>query len=159
MKFKSLQKVHAGKFIDRYDIVYETADGNDKVYEMISRDHDIDTADDPFAQLTRPHNDSVILVVTDEAGERLLISKEYRMACGHWVYNFVAGLIDPGESPEESAKRELWEETGLELYEIDDTLDKGRSPGAPAHRVLRSPHPGILLFMEQRIRHDYQQHF
>ena len=67
---------------------------------------------------------AVILVVTDETGERLLISKEYRMACGHWVYNFVAGLIDPGESPEESAKRELWEETGLELYEIDDTLDK-----------------------------------
>ncbi|MBQ6785259.1 MAG: NUDIX hydrolase, partial [Clostridia bacterium] len=111
MKFKSLQKVHAGKFIDRYDIVYETADGNDKVYEMISRDHDIDKADDPFARLTRPHNDSVILVVTDESGERLLISKEFRMACGHWVYNFVAGLIDPGESPEESAKRELWEET------------------------------------------------
>ena len=98
MKFKSLKKVHAGKFIDRYDIVYETADGNDKVYEMISRDHDIDKAEDPFARLTRPHNDSVILVVTD--------------------------LIDPGESPEESAKRELWEETGLELYEIDDTLDK-----------------------------------
>ncbi len=106
MEFKRLSKVHAGKFIDRYDIVYETADGNDKVYEMISRDHDIDKAEDPFARLTRPHNDSVILVVTDETGERLLISKEYRMACGHWVYNFV------------------WEETGLELYEIDDTLDK-----------------------------------
>ena len=69
MKFKSLKKVHAGKFIDRYDIVYETADGNDKVYEMISRDHDIDKAEDPFARLTRPHNDSVILVVTDETGE------------------------------------------------------------------------------------------
>ncbi len=110
MEFKGLSKVHAGKFIDRYDIVYETADGNEKVY--------------PFARLTRPYNDSVILVVTDESGEKLLISKEYRMACGHWVYNFVAGLIDPGESPEESAKRELWEETGLELYEIDDMLDK-----------------------------------
>ncbi|MBQ1530325.1 MAG: NUDIX hydrolase, partial [Clostridia bacterium] len=93
MEFKGLSKVHAGKFIDRYDIVYETADGNEKVYEMISRDHDIDKADDPFARLTRPYNDSVILVVTDESGEKLLISKEYRMACGHWVYNFVAGLI------------------------------------------------------------------
>ena len=27
MEFKRLSKVHAGKFIDRYDIVYETADG------------------------------------------------------------------------------------------------------------------------------------
>ena len=46
MKFKGLSKVHAGKFIDRYDIVYETADGNEKVYEMISRDHDIDKVED-----------------------------------------------------------------------------------------------------------------
>ena len=39
-----------------------------------------------------------------------------------WVYNFPAGLIDPGEKPQESARRELWEETGLELYEIDDFI-------------------------------------
>ena len=44
------------------------------------------------------------------------------MAVGEWVYNFPAGLIDPGEEPEESAKRELWEETGLELYEIEDLI-------------------------------------
>ena len=41
---------------------------------------------------------------------------------GDWVYNFPAGLIDDGEKPEESAKRELWEETGLELYEITDFI-------------------------------------
>lgn len=127
MIFKDIEKVHAGKFIDRYDITYETADGGEKVYEMISRDHALDTASDPLARLTRPDPDSVILVMTDESGERILISKEYRMACGDWVYNFPAGLIDPGESPEESAKRELWEETGLELVSIDDTLDKAIS--------------------------------
>ena len=44
------------------------------------------------------------------------------MAAGTWVYNFPAGLIDPGEVPEQSEKRELWEETGLELYEINDEL-------------------------------------
>ena len=124
MKFKGLKKVHAGKFIDRYDIYYETAEGNEKVYEMISRDHALDTAEDPLARLTRPHYDSVILLVTNEAEDRLLITKEFRMACGHWVYNFPAGLIDPGETPEEAARRELREETGLELVEITDVLDR-----------------------------------
>ena len=32
------------------------------------------------------------------------------MAVGGWVYNFPAGLIDPGETPEVSAARELKEE-------------------------------------------------
>ena len=32
------------------------------------------------------------------------------------------GLIDPGETPEVSAARELWEETGLQLVEILDII-------------------------------------
>ena len=128
MEFKSLRKVHAGQFIDRYDLTYETADGKEKVYEMISRDHELDNPEyDAFERLNRPDPDSVILIVTNEEGDKLLISKEYRMACGDWVYNFVAGLIDAGESPIEAARRELREETGLELVEISDVLERSIS--------------------------------
>ena len=49
------------------------------------------------------------------------------MAMAQWLYNFPAGLIDPGETPEESARRELWEETGLTLTRIDDVLDNSYS--------------------------------
>ena len=66
--------------------------------------------------------DAVVIIATDETGEKILIDKEFRLAPGEWVYNFPAGLIDPGETPQESAKRELREETGLELYEIDDFI-------------------------------------
>ena len=44
------------------------------------------------------------------------------MAVGDWVYNFPAGLIDEGETPEVSAVRELKEETGLDLVEITGML-------------------------------------
>ena len=43
------------------------------------------------------------------------------------MINFPAGLIDEGETPEESAVRELREETGLELYQIDDFLNMSYS--------------------------------
>ena len=134
MKFKTLKKVHAGKFVDRYDLTYELSDGNVKVYEMLSRDHEIDApllagetdeaVEAAFERLRRTDYDSVVLFITDPTGEKLLINKEFRLACGDWVYNVPAGLIDPGEVPEESAKRELWEETGLTLETIDDTLGK-----------------------------------
>lgn len=118
MKWKGIQKKEEGKFITRYDVTYETVDKQDKVYEMISRNSDITNQQ----ELRGDKPDAVVIMATDESGERIVLSREFRLAAGSWVYNFPAGLIDAGETPEESAKRELWEETGLELYQIDDKL-------------------------------------
>ena len=41
---------------------------------------------------------------------------------GDWIYSFPAGLIEPGETPEETARRELKEETGLDLVNIKEIL-------------------------------------
>ena len=38
MTFEGIEKKQEGKFITRYDITYRTVDGQEKVYEMISRD-------------------------------------------------------------------------------------------------------------------------
>ncbi len=123
MEYRGIRKIHEGRFITRYDVDYVTAEGNTKTYEIISRNQNIRTLDD--LQNRKP--DSVVMILTDEAGERILVSREYRMAMAQWIYNFPAGLIDPGETPEESAKRELWEETGLELVRITDVLDNSYS--------------------------------
>jgi ADP-ribose pyrophosphatase len=118
MKFKGIEKKEEGRFITRYDVEYETADSKEKIYEIISRNNSLDSLE----ALNGANPDSVVIIATDEDGERILVNKEFRMAVGNWVYNFPAGLIDEGENPYESAKRELWEETGLELYEIDDFI-------------------------------------
>ena len=118
MKLKEIKKMLDGKFIHRYNLTYETEDGGEKVYEMISRNPNIHSAEELISR--KP--DAVVIIVTDESGERILIDREFRLATGEWLYNFPAGLIDEGEKPEESAKRELWEETGLELYQIEDVI-------------------------------------
>ena len=97
MKFVGIEKKEQGKFITRYDVQYETVDGIVKNYEMISRNGEITD----FEGLHGKAADAVVIITTDEAD---------------------AGLIDPGETPEVSARRELMEETGLELYEISDTI-------------------------------------
>ena len=48
--------------------------------------------------------------------EILLINREKPSWMGRW--NGLGGHIEPHESPEESAKRELWEEAGVWVNEI-----------------------------------------
>jgi len=50
-----------------------------------------------------------------------------RYTVNDYVWEFPAGLIDSGESPEEAARRELKEETGLDVDEIIDVLPGGYS--------------------------------
>ena len=123
MEYKGIRRILEGKFITRYDVDYVTAEGRQKTYEIISRSRDIRSLE----ELQNRTPNAVVMILTDESGERILVSREYRMAMAQWIYNFPAGLIDPGEAPEESARRELWEETGLKLIRIDDVLDNSYS--------------------------------
>ena len=118
MKFIEIIKKEQAKFITRYDVVYETVDGKRKVYEMISRNPAITSE----IELQGKEADAVVIVPYDETGERILLNKEFRLAVNDWVYNFPAGMIDAGETPEQAACRELMEETGLELYEINGRM-------------------------------------
>ena len=118
MEFEKISKVKSGKFIHCYDVTYKTDEGKRKVYEMISRDSAIENLSD----LQSKDPDAVVLIIHDESGEHILLNREFRLAVGDWVYNFPAGLIDDGEMPEESARRELKEETGLDLVAITDKM-------------------------------------
>ena len=123
MEYQEVRKICESRFITRYDVDYITSEGKLKTYEMISRNRNIRTLED----LRNRKPDSVVMILTDESGEQILVSREYRMAMAQWIYNFPAGLIDPGEKPEESAERELREETGLRLVRITDILDNSYS--------------------------------
>lgn len=123
MEFQKIEKCHQGNYITRYDITYRMADGKEKVYEMISRDAGIQS----YEQLTEHPVDAVVLIMEDESGEHILLNREFRLATGKFVYNFPAGLIDEGETPEECARRELKEETGLDLLCVTDTIGESYS--------------------------------
>ena len=64
--------------------------------------------------------DAVLIVATiDVAGEKkLVVTKEFRVPIWDYEYGFPAGLIDDGEDIKETVRRELKEETGLELVTI-----------------------------------------
>ena len=123
MEFKKVTRVQKGNYINRYNLTYETVDHQCKVYEMISRDSNIRTYND----LVNNTVDAVVLILENETHDKILLNREFRMAIGDWIYNFPAGLIDPGESPIESGRRELKEETGLDLVDVKQVLEPSYS--------------------------------
>ena len=67
------------------------------------------------------------VMIVPTVGDKVLLSREFRIPLNRWVYNYPAGLIDPGETMEEAAIRELREETGLKASEIVFALSPGYS--------------------------------
>ena len=66
---------------------------------------------------TRPKNSpidgvGIVAILQKPSGPELLLQKQFRPPIGKVVIEVPAGLVDDGESAEESAVRELREETG-----------------------------------------------
>lgn len=110
--------MNCGKYLNRYDVCYRTPDGGERIYEMFSRDGTIDSQE----KLLHPRTDAVIIIATDKTRSRMLLIREFRLELDRAIYGLPAGLIEDGEAPEETARRELKEETGLELVEIRDVM-------------------------------------
>lgn len=68
-----------------------------------------------------------IAAVTDEGD--ILFVRQYRIAVDDFILEIPAGLIDPGENPEETAVRELEEETGYIAGNIEKVQSCYTSPG------------------------------
>lgn len=67
--------------------------------------------------------DAVVIVpyVRDKEITKIILVKEFRIPLGRYQIGFPAGLVDPDETSDSSAKRELLEETG---YEVTSILDR-----------------------------------
>ena len=119
MKFKDIALKVKNKFLNVYEATYETEKGNIKKYEIISRKDNL--TNETFGEYSEICDAIGIIAFTPDK-ERILLSKEFRMACNEWVYNFPGGLIDDDESIRDAAARELMEETGLTLVEVEKVM-------------------------------------
>lgn len=80
--------------------------------------------------------DAVTVLPYDPSRDRLLLIEQFRagpLARGDvqpWLLEAVAGRVDPGESPEEAARREAKEEAGIDLGPLLQVAGYYPSPGA-----------------------------
>lgn len=70
----------------------------------------------PYLKI-KPAHDSVTIICTNSGGE-VLLQQEYSYPPNAVLYQFPGGKIEANESPERAAKRELLEESGLEVQDL-----------------------------------------
>ncbi|MBP5530547.1 MAG: NUDIX hydrolase [Lentisphaeria bacterium] len=89
------------KFLEFKELSYLNKFGDERRWSLVSR-----------------VGGSRAVMIVPFYGEKLVVTREFRVPVGGWCYSFPAGLIDDGEDAAAAAERELREETGLNLAEI-----------------------------------------
>jgi len=110
-RINSVRKQTDNKFLNMYELNYTHRDGKTSSYFMASRLPDTDSI--KLYSEEKPA-DAVMVYAVMEDG-RIVLERQYRPVIDDYIYEFPAGLCEKGESYEEAAVRELYEETGLTL--------------------------------------------
>jgi len=120
------------EYLKLYNAEYINKNGKPKNWSIASR-KDLATLKNNYFNGTEDNVDAVIIVATHvdkdtHADEnKLVVIKQFRVPLNDYVYEIPAGLIDPGEDFETTVKRELKEETGLDLLKIDYSKTKSKT--------------------------------
>lgn len=108
-----IKKQAGSKFLSYYELEAIHRDGTISPYYMASRNPDISTL-----KAVTNENPPDGVVIYGLYQDQVVLVRQYRYPVGGFVYEFPAGLVEPGEDMEQAAIRELYEETGLTLTPI-----------------------------------------
>ena len=113
MKIKSSQKLTELKWLNMFEVAYIDKNGHNRYWQIASRAKEPKCITKKFAL-----PDAVVIVPFHTAENKIVVTREYRIPLADFEYGFPAGLIDEGETIEQASRRELKEETGLDVIKF-----------------------------------------
>lgn len=112
-----IQKKTNNPFLNLYELEAIHRDGSSSPYYVASRAREISELK---AVSGKNDPDGVILCgVYGENKDKLVLIRQYRYPLGGYVYEFPAGLVEPGEDMLSAGIREMYEETGLTFTPVE----------------------------------------
>lgn len=129
-KIKDVEVLARTKFLSLYNAKYENKNGREKNWTIASR-KGTEVLNETLLQGKEDKVDAVVIVAFHKSEKKLVLVKQFRVPINDYIYELPAGLVDQGEDTLNSLKRELKEETGLDLVEI--------IPGIGRDKVYLSP--------------------
>ena len=115
-RISGIKKQTDNRYLNLYELDATFRDGSRAPYYVASRRKSVATL-----KATTHDNqaDGVILYgVYGEEKDKVVLIRQYRYPIDGYVYEFPAGLVEPGEDMLEAGKREMFEETGLDFTPI-----------------------------------------
>lgn len=130
-RIKELVTLSQSKFLNFFEASYFNRGGKLNKWFLVSRKTERQIRKQFFEGVDDQVDAVLIHAIHEETGKLVLI-RQYRVPLNDYIYEMPAGLIDMGESYQTAVARELKEETGLELTEIDESKSSNKaylSPG------------------------------
>ena len=116
-RVKGVNRQTNNRFLNLYELDAVFRDGSRAPYYVASRRKDVDSIK---AVTHDNHADGVILYgVYGEEKDKVVLIRQFRYPINGYVYEFPAGLVEPGEDMLDAGVREMQEETGLEFRPVD----------------------------------------
>lgn len=97
------------------------------------------TMSDVITRLNIDRGDSVAVLVHDTTDECIILTEQFRYATVEkgpgWILELPAGIVEPGECTEATARREVREEIGYAVDELTTIATFYVSPGGTSERL------------------------
>lgn len=114
---------------------------------------------EPYERELFQRGHAVGILPYDPERDEVVLLEQFRIGAladpdSPWLFEIAAGVIDEGESPQETAIRELHEETGLECLDLLPIMTYWVSPGGTDEKMslycarVDSSHAGGIYGME-----------
>ncbi|WP_026866353.1 MULTISPECIES: NUDIX hydrolase [Jeotgalicoccus] len=108
-KTKSAEDIYQGKIIDVKKLTAELPDGSEAFREVVY------------------HKGAVALIVKDDTS--MYFVRQFRISTDEVLLEIPAGKVETGEHPDDTARKELKEETGATAESLDKLYEFYVSPG------------------------------
>ena len=116
-RVKSIKRQTNNRFLNLYELDVQFRDGSSAPYYVASRRKDENSIK---AATHDNHPDGVILYgVHGKKKDKVVLIRQFRYPINGFVYEFPAGLVEPGEDMLDAGIREMYEETGLQFTPVD----------------------------------------
>ena len=116
-KVKNIETLAETKFLSLYNANYTNKSGNEKTWTIATR-KDKKTLEEQFFNGKEDKVDAVVILAYHKDKKKLVAIRQFRIPLNNYVYELPAGLIDNNDDIISTVKRELKEETGLDLEEV-----------------------------------------